>query len=150
MSAPRLLPRDPRDLPVREVLARTLYGEARGEPTPGKEAVACVILNRAARAEARGGSYWWGRDVAGVCLKPWQFSCWNPGDPNRPKLLAVTESNRAFRACLEVADRALAGAIEDITKGATHYHTRAVTPAWSRGRTPCAEVGAHVFYNDVE
>ncbi|MGC2855987.1 cell wall hydrolase [Novispirillum sp. DQ9] len=150
MSAPRLVPRDPRAMPVREVLARTLYGEARGESLAGKEAVACVILNRVARAQARGGSHWWGRDVAGVCLKPWQFSCWNATDPNRDKLLSVTESDRAFRACLDVADRALAGTLADSTRGATHYHTRTVTPAWSRGRTPCAEVGAHVFYNDVE
>lgn len=150
MSAPRLLPTDPRTLPVREVLARTLWGEARGEKLDGIEAVASVILNRVARAQARGGRYWWGDDIAGVCLRPWQFSCWNATDPNRDKLLAVTEANRAFRTCLGVADRAIAGTLEDRTKGAMHYHTRAVTPSWSRGKTPCAVIGGHLFYNDVE
>ncbi len=150
MSVPRLVPEDPRLADPVEVLARTLYGEARGETLAGKEAVACVILNRVARATARGGSYWWGRDVVGVCLKPWQFSCWNMNDPNRTKLLAVTESNRTFRTCLSVAERALAGTIEDKTAGATHYHTRTITAAWSRGKTPSAVIGGHFFYNDVE
>ena len=35
---------DPQELPVGDVLARTLYGEARGEGLSGIEAVACVIL----------------------------------------------------------------------------------------------------------
>ena len=69
----------PQELPVAEVLARTLYGEARGEGLPGIEAVACVILNRVAFAKAR-GRYWWGNTVSQVCLKPGQFSCWNAGD----------------------------------------------------------------------
>jgi len=150
MSVPLLVPEDPRFSDPVEVLARTLYGEARGETLAGKEAVACVVLNRVARATARGGSYWWGRDVVGVCLKPWQFSCWNTNDPNRAKLLAISEANRTFRTCLSVAGRALAGAVEDKTAGATHYHTRTVTPAWSRGRAPCAVIGGHLFYNDVE
>ena len=29
-----------------DILARTIYGEARGEKTAGKKAVACVIMNR--------------------------------------------------------------------------------------------------------
>ncbi|MFA7431531.1 MAG: cell wall hydrolase [Rhodospirillaceae bacterium] len=150
MSVPRLVPQELRLSDPVEVLARTLYGEARGESLAGKEAVACVILNRVARAQERGGAYWWGRDVVGVCLKPWQFSCWNPTDPNRAKLLAVTDATRAFRACRSVAERAVAGMVEDKTGGATHYHTRTVTPAWSRGRAPSAVIGGHLFFNDVE
>lgn len=149
MSVARPLPDDPRLADPVQVLARTLWGEARGESLRGKEAVAAVILNRVARARARGG-YWWGGDVVSVCLKPWQFSCWNPGDPNRAKLLAVGEDDRAFRACLRVARRALAGEIEDPTGGATHYHTARVAPAWSRHRTPCAIIGRHRFYAGVE
>jgi len=33
-----------------DILARTIYGEARGEPVRCKEAVAAVILNRVRRA----------------------------------------------------------------------------------------------------
>ncbi len=127
-----------------EVLARTLWGEARGENVRGKEAVAAVVLNRAARPR------WWGRDVVSVCLKPWQFSCWNLTDPNRPKLLAVTDQDAAFRSCRRIAARAVAGTLADPTGGATHYHTKAINPPWAQGRAPSAEIGQHLFYNDVE
>lgn len=154
MSAPILIiEMDPdeesRTAPVRrgsvaDILARTLWGEARGESVRGIEAVAAVVINRA----RRGG--WWGRSVEGVCRKPMQFSCWNPDDPNRAKLEAVDESDRMFRICLRIARRALAGSVDDPTRGATHYHVRGLLPAWSRGREPSAEIGNHLFYNDVE
>lgn len=132
-----------------EVLARTVYGEARGEPVRGKEAVAAVVLNRVARAAARGG-YWWGHSVVSVCLKPWQFSCWNPGDPNRDKLLAVTAGDRGYAVCLRVARRAVAGALRDPTGGATHYHVLDLEPPWAWRHVPCAQIGNHLFYNTVE
>ena len=132
-----------------DVLARTIWGEARGEPTRGKEAVAAVVLNRVRRARKR-GRYWWGNDIESVCLKPYQFSAWNPSDPNRDKLLSVTSDNRAFRACLRIARRAVHGELDDPTRGATHYHTRAVNPPWARDRAASAEIGRHLFYNDVE
>ena len=65
-----------------DALARTVFGEARGECLSGQEAVASVILNRVAFSGRRGG-YWWGNTVYEVCHKPWQFSCWNQNDPNR-------------------------------------------------------------------
>lgn len=64
--------------------------------------------------------------------------------------MAVTTENRAFRTCLRIAEKAVHGWLDDPTSGATHYHTRAVSPPWSRGRRPAAEIGRHLFYNDVE
>ncbi len=139
---------DPQVLPVGDVLARTLYGEARGEGLTGIEAVACVIVNRVAFAKAR-GRYWWGNTVSQVCLKPGQFSCWNAGDPNRAKLLKLSARDPAYRLCKRVATRALAGEIADMTMGATHYHTHAVEPYWARGQVPVAEIGGHLFYRGI-
>jgi len=132
-----------------DVLARTIYGEARGESVRGKEAVACVIMNRVKRAKDRGG-YWWGDSVEKVCLRPWQFSCWNANDPNRAKLEQVEPGHRVFDTCLRIARRAVSGCLNDTTRGATHYHTEHVNPPWSRGRPACAEIGRHLFYNDIE
>lgn len=141
---------DPESLqaPVRpgspaDILARTLYGEARGESVRGIEAVAAVVMNRV----QKGG--WWGNAVEAVCRKPFQFSCWNEGDPNRPKLERVDETDRVFRICIRIARRAIAGVLDDPTGGATHYHTRGVFPAWAKGREPSAEIGGHLFYSDV-
>ncbi|HSV28515.1 MAG TPA: cell wall hydrolase [Candidatus Omnitrophota bacterium] len=133
-----------------DILARTLWGEARGETVKGKEAIAAVVMNRVRRARERNGAYWWGASVEQVCLKPWQFSCWNATDPNRAKLEAVTMDNRVFRTCVRIARRAVGGVLADPTNGATHYHVRDMSPPWSRGREPSAEIGAHLFYNDVE
>jgi len=135
--------------PATELLARTLYGEARGESVRGKEAVAAVIVNRVQRSRDRGG-YWWGDDIAQVCQKPWQFSCWNEGDPNRAKIEKVTPKNRVFQTCIRIARRAVAGALVDPTGGATHYHGLAANPPWARGRAPSAEIGGHLFYADIE
>lgn len=131
-----------------DVLARTLYGEARGEQVRGKEAVACVILNRVEKAIKK-GRYWWGNDVENVCLRPWQFPCWNPNDPNREKVLVVDASNNVFATCLRVARRAIYGGVKDPTGGATHYHTLGLLPSWARAHAPCAEIGHHVFYKDI-
>lgn len=132
-----------------DTLARTLWGEARGEPVRGIEAVAAVIVNRVAAAAARGG-FWWGDSVIAVCRKPYQFSCWNAGDPNRAKLLAVTQADPVFATCLRVARRAVAGVLTDPTRGATHYHRAGLHPTWASGHSPCAEIGAHLFYNTVD
>lgn len=131
-----------------DTLARTLYGEARGEKVRGLEAVACVILNRVDKALKRGG-YWWGADVEAVCLRPWQFSCWNPNDPNREKIITVDKTNKVFATCLRVARRAVFGGVQDPTDGATHYHRVGLLPAWARAHAPCAEIGHHVFYKGI-
>ncbi|MBU6234525.1 MAG: cell wall hydrolase [Alphaproteobacteria bacterium] len=128
-----------------DILARTIWGEARNEGTKGMEAVASVVLNRVAVAAAHNG-YWWGRDVAGVCQKPFQFSCWNTNDPNREKLLAVTDRNIHFATALRIARRAVSGVLPDSTGGATHYHTLDILPHWAEGQMPCAVIGHHKFY----
>lgn len=133
-----------RDMEV-DVLARTLWGEARGEGSAGMEAVACVVLNRVKVAQER-GRYWWGNNIIQVCQKPYQFSCWNRSDPNFRKLQAVDERDLYFATALRIARRAVIGALEDITSGATHYHARSVSPYWAKKETPGAVIGAHIFY----
>lgn len=133
---------------VIDVLARTLWGEARGEGREGMQAVACVILNRVAIARAKGG-YWWGNDIVGVCHKPFQFSCWNKDDPNYPQLLRASESDRLFAAAKEIATLAVAGQLPDITNGADHYHALSVSPYWARGQSALCVIGHHAFYKLV-
>jgi spore germination cell wall hydrolase CwlJ-like protein len=131
-----------------DVMARTLWGEARSEGVIGKEAVAHVILNRVRYADENGGQFWWGNNITTVCQRPYQFSCWNLSDPNRAKIIALDESDIHFQTCLRIARRAVYGGLgEDITKGATHYHTFNVNPVWSRGLDPITIIGGHKFFN---
>lgn len=132
-----------------ETLAKTIFGEARGESITGQEAVASVVLNRVTFSQKRGG-YWWGNDIVSVCRQPWQFSCWNADDPNSALLTKLDDKNDAYAVCKRIAMRAVAGLIKDRTDGATHYHTKNLRPKWSIGKIPSAEIGNHVFYNDIE
>lgn len=133
-----------------DVLARTMWGEARGEGNIGLEAVANVVLNRVKVADAHGGKYWWGANIIQVCQKPYQFSCWNRSDASFQKLQAVDGANLYFATCLRIARRAVIGTLEDRTYGATHYHADYVAPYWAKGETPTVTIGRHIFYSIVE
>ena len=134
---------------VTDVLARTLWGEARGEGTNGMIAVANVILNRVKIAEKKDG-FWWGNNIIQVCQKPYQFSCWNRSDPNFRKLQSVDESNLHFATAMRIARRAVADVLEDNTQGSTHYHAANITPYWAKDRSVLTTIGYHKFYKLVE
>ena len=136
------------------VLARTLWGEARGEGTEGMEAVARVIINRL-REHYRGRG-----TATAVCLDTAQFSCWNDGDNNRAKMLrldtATTDTD--FQDALKIAAAALQpaslnGQVPDPTLGAKHYVATTLPasqrPGWLLDKTPCAVIGRHEFYNNI-
>ena len=131
------------------VLARTLWGEARGEGREGMEAVASVIINRVNWPHTV--PLWWGSTVEEVCKKKTQFEVWNEGNPNRAKMEDVTEdSDEEFRMALEIAKQAVAGGLTDRTRGATHFYAPGKInppPSWTmcKGVQP-KTIGNHTFY----
>lgn len=134
-----------------DTLARTIWGEARGEGQTGMQAVANVVMNR------HRSPGWWSRNVddipddtvAAVCRDPWQFSCWNPTDPNSVKLRTVNLTDANFRAAVNIATRAVGGMLPDITGGATHYHAAGINPSWVSGAILTKVIGRHRFYRGV-
>lgn len=131
-----------------DVLARTIYGEARGEGLAGMEAVASVVINRVRFARKRGG-HWWGNTVEKVCKAKYQFSCWNKDDCNFDIINKVDASDKIFAMCKRIARRAVCGALADRTRGAMFYHNRKVNPLWAKCAIPCEEIGNHVFYSKL-
>ena len=131
---------------VVDVLARTLWGEARGETFDGQVAVAWTIRNRADKP----GPDWWGDSVTEVCLKARQYSAWNPNDPNRPKLEAASVADPAFLRARGIAHLVLSGDLKDPTAGCTHYHTDDVRPPWAAGKPPALRIGRHLFYRGIK
>jgi spore germination cell wall hydrolase CwlJ-like protein len=125
-----------------DVLARVVWGEARSTGAPGMRHVASVIMNRAAHPG------WWGTDVVSVCLAPWQFSCLNEGDPNRPKLEAVTEADGWFAIAKSIATQAIAGQLSDETFGADSYFalTMPTKPRWTTSAQHTFSDGWHSFW----
>ncbi len=129
-------------------LARTLYGEARGETRTGIEAVANVIINRV-RARHRG------RTVSGVCLADRQFSCWNHNDPNRKKIQNLKRNdNENSMRCFEIAEAAVKpGFPMHVTPRTLHYFASYIRPPkWVRN-SPTAHLvlkeGVHLFYEGI-
>ncbi|AZC51756.1 Cell wall hydrolase [Pseudomonas chlororaphis subsp. piscium] len=133
----------------RDILARTLWGEARGEGLAGQIAVAWTIRNRVSDGKTKS---WWGEGYAGVCQAPYQFSCWNKNDPNYP-FLSVAKPIPAgqFAQAQRAADQVIAGTAPDPTGGATHYYatTMPKAPAWAAKAKQTARIGQHLFYKDV-
>lgn len=133
----------------RDILSRTLWGEARGEGLGGQIAVAWAIRNRVNDGKANS---WWGEGYAGVCLKARQFSCWNQNDPNYAYVCGVKPIPAAqFAQAQSAADQVIAGTVPDPTGEATHYYatTMPKAPAWAAGSKVTLRLGRHVFFKDV-
>lgn len=126
-----------------DILARTIYGEARGESERGQIAVGLVVMNR-----YRSNKWFAGQTIADTCTKKRQFSCWNLEDPNLDKIRNMNE--KTLKKYNMIAYSIIQGEHADITNGATHYHTVNILPKWAIGKKPCAKIGSHIFYNNID
>ena len=108
------------ELSALDLMKLCVWREARGEGILGKRGVAHVIQNRA------NDPSWWGHDVHSVILKPWQFSSFNPADPNSSKWPAPGDSS--FQDCENICEAMAAGKDEDVTGGATSYYDISIQP----------------------
>lgn len=150
------IPYDENDL---EVAAKTLWGEARGEGHDGMVAVAWVIRNRCTRpgyAHIHAGDSFidlTNQEGAGaaVCLAPWQFSCWNKGDPNEPQLEALEIDQYVDQ--YDIVNDVFNGLIDDPTDGADLYYApRAMSPPnavpfWAKNSKCVATIGHQLFFD---
>ena len=132
-----------------QIMALTLYGEARGESREGRIAVGTVILNRVDR---RG---WMGRTIKEVCLKPYQFSCFLPDDPNFKILHLITlgwteklQQSSVLRECLAIAKGMINGEIprDERLREAINYKAVGCRAAWASKMRRVIKIGNHVFY----
>lgn len=132
-----------------DIFARTVWGEARGEGLAGMAAVANVVMNRAHDPKRR-----FGDGVQAVCLKPWQFSCWNPHDPNHALLTDPLHdpTGPAWDEAKVMAMAAINGTLPDRTHGATHYvvSTLSPKPGWEYAMQPTAVIGHHTFFREAQ
>lgn len=136
-----------------DVLARTIWGEARGEGFAGQVAVGWAIRNRVEADLGNDGKPdWWGEGYVGVCKAPWQFSCWNKNDPNSAYLRGEKPIPAAqYMQCREAAVLVIEAKQPDPTGGATHYYatTMPKPPAWASKAKRTCKIGRHIFFKDV-
>ncbi len=110
-----------------DLLARVVYGEARGEPYLGQVAVAAVVLNR-----VKSSSF--PNTISGVVYQPWAFTAVNDGQIN------LTPNETARKA----AQDAMNG--WDPTYGCLYYYNpKTATSSWIRQKEIHLSIGAHVF-----
>lgn len=131
------------------ILARALYGEARGEPRAGKIAVAWVIRNRKEHPR------WWNSNTStylATITQPQQFACFNPTDQNLkyvqdPSLnFGIALEKAAWYECYEIAKKVIAGEIADNTLHADSFHSTAINPDWATQDKFTVQIGNHLFY----
>jgi len=103
-------------MPPREVIARTAVGEADSLGNAGMQATINTAQNR-----VNSGVKNFGIDLVGCLTFPWQYSVWNAGNARIPFLLKMDRDDYSFCMALDLADQALAGTLDDITNGSTHY-----------------------------
>lgn len=120
-------------------LSEALYFEARGETVRGQFAVAEVIMNRV--AHSRFPSSLCGVINQGTGKKfrcQFSYTCDGKAE-NVSEPLSYERVSKVARAVID-------GHVPKLTNGATHYHTTAVSPSWSRVYTKTARIGVHIFY----
>lgn len=121
-------------------LTSAIYYEAGNESEAGRRAVAQVVLNRVrhpAYPDTVCGVVYQGTD-RGDTLCQFTFGC--------DGALARRADPALWAEARAIAVEALSGSVYAPVGLATHYHTLAVKPGWSRSLTPAAIVGAHIFY----
>jgi N-acetylmuramoyl-L-alanine amidase len=133
-----------------DVLAMTIWGEARGESQDGRRAVAGVILNRAnwqgptARfmrgADPQNLSTPDGRIMA-VCLAKSQFSCWW----NRVYRQERPYPCNQWTDCCMIAKAVVGGGWKPPVSS-LYYHADYVHPSWAEGMEIECKIGRHIFY----
>jgi len=134
-----------------ELMALTIYGEARGESREGKIAVGSVILERVDHRQ------WDGNTIHEVCLMPYQFSCFLPNDPNFPLLKKIADNwdaqvmrSQILSECCIYAFGLINGDIprtKTIADAhATQYKTTACEASWADKMKHITTIGDHEFY----
>lgn len=129
------------------IIARTLYAEARNDGKDGMEAVASVIYNRAEGDKTL---------FTSACLKPMQFSCWNKftkeeADPKNfkikiPSSVNGNKKNEAlWKEAMKIAADMLADAFKPTTAANMYFNPQKCSPKWNKELTDTAMIGSHKF-----
>lgn len=122
-----------------DCLASNIYYEARGESKLGKIAVGLVTINRVKDPR-------YPDTICEVVREPKQFSWYRPG-----KIVRLASSGNAMygrirELAVTVYDTYYTSSTpDDITHGATHFHSKSVNPSWN-GKVKVASIGNHVFF----
>lgn len=117
------------------LLARMLFGEARGYNVSETVAIGFTAINR-----ANDGFKYNGEGLKSALLAPSQYSCFNKWDKNFPKILNPKKyDDKAWERCLKISEKILNGKYDKHNYEQTHYHVKNMkkkgkpfTPVWAK------------------
>ena len=118
-----------------KIVAITILAEARGEGEAGMYAVGACIAQRAFERK---------QTPTEVCLKKWQFSCWNGKSvKDLEHLLKTPQAKYAITVAKNVKSLS-----RQFIGYANHYHATWMKkkPYWAKGKKPVKVIGQHAFY----
>lgn len=102
----------------RDIMVRTIIGEAANEGVIGQAAVAHTIRNRVMDKR-------WGDDPAEVSLQFKQFSTWNDGAGGNSLPTKYNPGDALYDRVAGIVDDVWSGRTPDMTGGATYYYSPA-------------------------
>ena len=134
-------------LQAANIIARTLYAEARNDGKTGMTAVASVIYNRANKDKTL---------FTSACLKSKQFSCWNKftkeeADPKNFKVKIPSsvkgnaKNEKLWKEAMAIAADMLADAFIPTTDANMYYAPKKCSPKWAKELTDTVMIGSHKF-----
>lgn len=131
-----------------EALAKTAYGEARGEKDPrSRLGVMYSVVNRQ-RGSRKGKTLW------SILHEAHQYNTWDPNDPNKAEIDKFGPGHPSYDPYVQEAQGVLSGSIPDPTGGSEHYLTRDLymnrPPGWAKRLEKSAELGSHVFLRNPQ
>ena len=116
---------------------QNVYFESQGEPDLGMVAVSQVVINRVKDKR-------WPNTVCEVVWQNKQFSWTHDGKSDR----IPTNSQYRQRLWIKAVYMFMIAYGEDITNGATHYHSVTVNPWWANSMEVTAIIGNHIFLKE--
>lgn len=127
----------------RDLVVRTVLGEAADQPPEGQAAVAHVIMNR-----LKSGKF--GDNLKRVILQPNAFEPWST---RAGELVSIPRNGEPYQAVAQLVDAVEKGDVPDPTKGATYFMNEDIVKKRNAGRVPQAwaqgpglKIGDHTFF----
>jgi spore germination cell wall hydrolase CwlJ-like protein len=125
-------------------LAQNIFFESGAEPYKGKVAVAMVTINRTKASQ-------YPDNICGVVKQKVKGVCQFSWVCNSEKNIVYYKKTETYQDILKLATFVYLNNdyINDITKGATHFHTVDINPGWYNLKRTI-KIGRHVFYKSKQ
>jgi spore germination cell wall hydrolase CwlJ-like protein len=119
-------------------LAENIYFEARSEKDSGKKAIALVTLNRLKKND-------YNHTICGIVYQKTKDNCQFSWVCSKNKII---DDKNSYIKCEKIAKQVMTNYhnMYDITKGATSFHRKDISPRWVKKHRKTVTIGKHIFY----